>query len=425
MTHKIKSLALMFASVAVVSAQNSAFDDLAENEGVFSNWIGSFTFTTELEDGVAWINHLEHGPLYLFTEGQNVWLFDANLASATGLPGWIYTNRTFHPYFFVLEYPSNWLLYLEGVQGPADTPRVFADIVGRTSVLLPNRTLNNIAAVADAAGSFRSLLAALEAADLAETIATGGPFTVFAPTDLAFAALDPTTLNFLLTEDTDTLSEILLYHVVSGELSSEDLLLTGEGVFRGQKIDFFLPTLGGSDLALQVTPFGITINGSANVIVPDVAASNGIVHVIDSVLMPPGSVVDVAVAGPFETLVSLVATAGLVETLSGEGPFTVFAPTEEAFAALDPATVEFLLSPEGRETLTGILTYHVVPGKVYASEVPLNQAVDTVNGASVQFSVGGMGNLRINEANIVSTNILANNGVIHVIDAVILPPPAP
>jgi transforming growth factor-beta-induced protein len=425
MKMKIKSLALMFASAAVVSAQNSAFDDLVEENGVFTNWIGSFTFTTELEDGAAWINHLEHGPLYLFTEGQNVWLYDANLVAATGLPGWIYTNRTFHPYFFVLEYPNNWLLYLEGVQGPSGTPRVFADIVGRTSVLLPNRPLNNIADVADVAGTFRSLLAALEATDLAETIATGGPFTVFAPTDLAFAALDPATLESLLTEDTEMLADILLYHVVAGELSSADLLLTGEGVFRGQKIDFFLPTLGGSDLALQVTPFGISINGSANVIVPDVAASNGIVHVIDSVLMPPGSVVDVAVAGPFETLVSLVATAGLVETLSGEGPFTVFAPTEEAFAALDPATVEFLISPEGRDMLTAILTYHVVPGKVYASEVPLGQAVATVNGASVQFSVGETGMLRIEEANIIATNILANNGVVHVIDAVILPPPAP
>lgn len=420
---KLKTFALLLTSATVLSAQNSAFYDLTEDNGVFTNWIGSFTFTTPLENGQAQINHLEHGPLFLFTEGQNVWLFDSNLVRATGLPGWIYTNRDFHPYFFVLGYPNNWLLYLEGVPGPRATPRIFSDIVSGGSVLLPNREISNIAEIATASGSFNSLVTALGAAGLANTIATGGPFTVFAPTDDAFAALDPDLLNTLLTDDISALTDILLYHVVAEELTSTDLLLSPEGVFRGQRIDYFLPTLGGNYLSVQVTPFGISINGSVNVVIPDVEASNGIIHAIDSVLLPPDSIVGVASAGPFDTLVTLVATAGLVDTLSGEGPFTVFAPTEEAFAALDPDTVAFLLSEAGRETLIGILTYHVVPGMVFASEVPLGTPVATVNGAEVEFSTGPLGGLRINGANIISTNILANNGVIHVIDSVILPPP--
>ena len=410
-------------SALYLPAQNAAFDDLTEQNGIFSNWIGSFTFTTALDDGQAWIEHMEHGPLWLYTEGQNVWLYDANLRDATGLPGWIYTNRDFHPYFFVLEYPNNWLLYLEGVPGPSTTPRIFADIITGGSVLLPNAPLANIAEVADAAGGFSTLLSALATADLADAVATGGPFTVFAPTNEAFTRVDSETLNTLLTEDTETLAQILLYHVVAEPLSSSDLLLSAEGVFRGQQVDYFLPTLAGIDLAVQVTPFGIVINGSSAVISADIAASNGIIHVIDEVIMPPGTVVDLATAAGFDTLVDLVVAADLAGALSGEGPFTIFAPTEEAFAALDPETVAFLLSEEGRDTLVDILTYHVIADKVYASEVPLGIPVETLSGdATVTFTTGTNGVLRINNANIISTNIVGSNGVIHVIDEVIMPP---
>jgi transforming growth factor-beta-induced protein len=415
-------LTFLFASVTPVLAQTSAFDDLVVAGDVYSNWIGDFTFNTPLSDGKAYINHLEHGPLYLFTEGQNVWLYDWNLAASTGLPGWIYTNRDFHPYFFVMGYPNNWLFYLQGVPGPRATPRVFADVVAGTSVTLPNREHRNIAEVAIDAGAFTSLVAALTATNLADTIATGGPFTVFAPVDAAFDAIDSSVLNALLTTDTATLASILLHHVVAGELTSSDLTLSGAGALRGQKTDYYLTTLGGSDLHVQVTPFGIVLNGSAQVTVPDVQAANGTIHVIDSVLMPPGTIVDLAVANGFATLVDLVVAAGLADTLAGTGPFTVFAPTEAAFGALDSDTVSFLLSPEGRDTLIAILTYHVVPGTVYASEVPLATPVPTVNGASVTFSASPTGGLRINDANIIATNVVASNGVIHVIDAVILPP---
>ncbi|MCC5808200.1 MAG: fasciclin domain-containing protein [Opitutales bacterium] len=422
MKKNILTTLAVFGTAVSLPAQQSAFDDLTGDNGVFTNWIGSFTFTTELEDGEAWIEHLEHGPLRLYTEGQNVWLFDANLRNATGLPGWIYTNREFHPYFFVMEYPNNWLLYLDGVPGPSASPRIFADIVAGTSVLLPNAPLSNIAETADAAGGFESLLAALDAAGLSTTIATGGPFTVFAPMDDAFAQIDSETLNTLLTEDTETLAQILLYHVIDESLTSANLLLSADGVFRGQQVDYFLPTLAGIDIALQVTPFGIIINGSSMVTAADIQTSNGVIHVINEVILPPGTVVDLATDGGFSTLVDLVAAAGLAETLSGDGPFTVFAPTEEAFAALDPETVSFLLSEEGLDTLVDILTYHVIGGKVYASEVPVGESVETLSGDSVTFSAGAMGGLRINSASIVATNIVGSNGVIHVIDEVIMPP---
>ena len=179
----------------------------------------------------------------------------------------------------------------------------------------------------------------------------------------------------------------------------------------------------------------------------DIEASNGVIHVIDTVLLPPsppaeeaepaeepepveeadapGTVVDVAVgSGAFPTLVAAVQAAGLVETLSGPGPFTVFAPTEEAFAAALAAlgmTAEELLGDV--ELLTAVLTYHVLPAAAPA-EVVLTldgQSVATVNGAEVQISIDG-GAVMVNDATVVTADIEASNGVIHVIDTVLLPP---
>lgn len=132
-------------------------------------------------------------------------------------------------------------------------------------------------------------------------------------------------------------------------------------------------------------------------------------------------IVDVAVsAGSFETLVAAVKAAGLVDTLKGEGPFTVFAPTDEAFAALPDGTLENLLKPENKDQLVAILTYHVVPGKVMAADVKTMKA-KTVNGAEASIKVADSG-VTIDKANVVKTDVGASNGVIHVIDAVIIPP---
>ena len=132
-------------------------------------------------------------------------------------------------------------------------------------------------------------------------------------------------------------------------------------------------------------------------------------------------IVDVAVANDFNTLVTAVQAAGLVETLQGPGPFTVFAPTDEAFAKLPAGTVESLLLPENKDQLVAILTYHVVPGRVDAAQVVNLQSANTVQGAAVQIDVEG-GTVRVNDATITATDIEASNGIVHVIDSVLLPP---
>lgn len=132
-------------------------------------------------------------------------------------------------------------------------------------------------------------------------------------------------------------------------------------------------------------------------------------------------IVDTAIAaGDFTTLVAAVQAAGLVETLKGEGPFTVFAPTDAAFAALPAGTVEDLLKPENKEQLAAVLTYHVVPGKVMSTDLTNGMTAATVQGADVTIMTEG--GVKVNEANVTTADIAASNGVIHVIDAVILPP---
>jgi len=132
-------------------------------------------------------------------------------------------------------------------------------------------------------------------------------------------------------------------------------------------------------------------------------------------------IVDTAInAGTFNTLAAALQAAGLVDTLKGEGPFTVFAPTDEAFGKLPAGTVESLLQPENLDQLTAILTYHVVPGAVMAAQVVGLTEAATVNGQNVSIQVDGS-NVMLDNANVVATDILASNGVIHVIDSVILP----
>jgi uncharacterized surface protein with fasciclin (FAS1) repeats len=132
-------------------------------------------------------------------------------------------------------------------------------------------------------------------------------------------------------------------------------------------------------------------------------------------------IVDTAVAaGSFKTLAAALQAAGLVDTLKGKGPFTVFAPTDEAFAKLPPGTVEDLLKPENKEKLVAILTYHVVPGRDLASQITKMNSVKTVNGQSLAISVNG-GTVMVGNAEVIKTDILCSNGVIHVIDSVLLP----
>ena len=134
----------------------------------------------------------------------------------------------------------------------------------------------------------------------------------------------------------------------------------------------------------------------------------------------PGTIVDVAAANPdFETLVAAVTAADLAETLSGDGPFTVFAPTDEAFDALPEGLLDALLLPENKDALTSILTYHVLSGEVMAADVTAGE-VDTVEGSPIEITTDG--GVKVNDANVVTTDVDASNGVIHVIDAVLVPP---
>jgi len=302
----------------------------------------------------------------------------------------------------------------------------------------------------DADGRFTTLLAAVEAAGLVETLSGEGPFTVFAPTNDAFAAsleaLGLTAEEVLA--DTDLLTSILTYHVVPGRYFFRDLT-SGP----------LLTTVQGEDAQLDLTDGAFTIAG-VNISDVDNLASNGIVHVIDGVLLPP-SIVEMMAAAPeptveptaeptaeptrvvaeaparpsiaevltndadgrFTTLLAAVEAAGLTETLSGEGTFTVLAPTNDAFTA----ALEFLgLSVEdvlaNPDTLTQVLTYHVLPEIYFSRNLFGGAVVETVNGASVSFGEARGGGLAVNGTRISDVDNVAGNGVIQVLDGVLIPP---
>ena len=262
--------------------------------------------------------------------------------------------------------------------------------------------------------TFSTLVAAVKAGDLVNTLKSSGPFTVFAPTNDAFAKLPEGTVESLLKpENKDKLVAILTYHVVPGKVLAKDVV----GLKSAK-------TAQGQEISIRASNSGVMIN-NAKVVKTDVMCTNGVIHVIDNVILPPekpADIVDTAVgAGSFKTLVAAVKAAGLVETLKGEGPFTVFAPTDEAFAKLPKGTIESLLKPENKSKLVDILTYHVVSGNVMAKDVVNLTSAKTVQGSKVNIKVNN-NNVMINNAKVVKTDIVCGNGVIHVIDTVIMPP---
>ena len=183
-------------------------------------------------------------------------------------------------------------------------------------------------------------------------------------------------------------------------------------------------TAFGQPVAISVKDGQAFVNG-AKIIKTDVAASNGVIHVIDSVILPKDIVGVAASDDRFSTLVAAVKAAGLAETLQGDGPFTVFAPTNDAFAALPAGTVETLLKPENKAKLVDILTYHVAAGAVPSDQVVKLDAVKTLQGKPVDVKVKKWGDktaVKIGDAKVLITDIRASNGVIHVIDSVLLPP---
>ena len=269
----------------------------------------------------------------------------------------------------------------------------------------------NIVETAVAASDFKTLAAALKAADLVDALQGDGPFTVFAPTDAAFARLPKGALEGLLAPKAKgTLQDILKYHVVAGAIPAKSVV--------GQT---FATTLNGQRLDIRVVEGSVMID-NATVVKTDIICSNGVIHVIDAVVMPSTkSIVETAVgAGQFNTLVAAVKAAGLAETLMGPGPFTVFAPTDEAFAKLPAGTVESLLKPENLDKLQTILKLHVVSGRVYADQALKAGEATTLTGRVLPIRTVD-GAAMVGGAKIVGTDVESSNGVIHVIDTVLLP----
>ena len=269
---------------------------------------------------------------------------------------------------------------------------------------------------AAATGVHDSLVAALAHADLVTTLEGTGPFTVFAPTDDAFAAAGINLADFDTAEENATLSDILLYHVYSGAVASSDVT---DGMTVGMAND--------GDATFTVATDGTVMIGDATVTTADVQSSNGVIHIIDKVLMPPQPLSDIPTVatstGVHTALVAALSQAGLVETLQGVGPFTVFAPTDAAFTAAGIDLSE-LTTEAGLATLTDILLYHVVAGQVNAADVTDGLVAAAVNGDNLTFAVSN-GTVTVNGATVTTADVATSNGVIHVIDAVLMPPAGP
>jgi transforming growth factor-beta-induced protein len=184
-------------------------------------------------------------------------------------------------------------------------------------------------------------------------------------------------------------------------------------------------TVNGQRVDVKVDGSKVQVD-QAQVVAADIACSNGVIHVIDQVLLPSSdNIVSTAdKAGTFKTLLAAAKAAGLVAVLTGDQPLTVFAPTDEAFAKLPAGTVENLLKPENKEKLAAILKFHVVSGRVFSNDVLSKKELKTVHGGSLTAALRN-GAATVNGAGLVATDIDAANGVIHVIDSVMLPPVEP
>jgi len=293
------------------------------------------------------------------------------------------------------------------------TPAVAGDVTKSCSsaMLVGEARESDIVTTALAAGNFKTLATALEAAGLVATLKGEGPFTVLAPTDEAFAKLPRETLADLLKpENKQKLVDVLTYHVVAGKVLAADVVkLKNASSLNGQRVD------------ISVVEGAVSVD-NAKVVKTDIACSNGVIHVIDTVMLPSTmNLVETAQkAGTFGTLIAAAKAAGLADTLMKDGPFTILAPSDAAFAKLPAGTVEELLKPENKEKLAGILKLHVISGRVYADQVVEMTEAPTLAGRKLPI-VANKSGVTIGSAKVSATDIEAKNGVIHVIDSVILP----
>ena len=350
------------------------------------------------------------------------------------------------------------------VAAPAVAQMAENPMVGGAPMLADRNIVENAVNSAD----HTTLVAAVQAAGLVDTLQTEGLFTVFAPTNDAFAALPEGTVETLLmSENIDALTEVLTCHVLGANAMSDvigGMIADGGGVHT-------VETLGGCMIEVRSEGGMITLTdetgGTATVTIADVVQSNGVIHVIDAVLLPASDEAAMEAEMPVETgmdagdnpmvggaamfadrnivenavnsadhttLVAAVQAAGLVDTLSSEGPFTVFAPTNAAFDALPAGTVDTLLMEENRDALTGVLTSHVVAGTITAADLTSQARAssdgfyhfEAVSGAALSAQVTPSGSVYIydesgNAYMVTVADVMQSNGVIHVVEGVLLP----
>ncbi|MFT4751231.1 MAG: putative surface protein with fasciclin (FAS1) repeats [Neolewinella sp.] len=337
-----------------------------------------------------------------------------------------------------------------------------AFFIPQTSFAQSETTDKTIVEVAAGNSDFTTLVAAVKAAGLAETLMGEGPFTVFAPTNTAFENLPAGLVTALLKpENKATLQKILTYHVVSGNLMAKDVvaaITAGDGVVKPATVEGTTFSVTAEMGKVQITDGQGNV---ANVTSTDITGSNGVIHVIDRILLPVG--VDPAAllakesaeempaasmksstedAGPtiaaiasgnkdFKTLTAALGAAGLVETFDSPGEYTVFAPTDAAFGALPEGTVNSLVTDQ-KDQLKSILAYHVITAKITAAQlVKAIQDNDnyylmqTLGGQTIVATIKG-GNVQLidaagNRATVIVTDVMASNGIIHGIDAVVMP----
>jgi len=277
------------------------------------------------------------------------------------------------------------------------------------AILQPEVPTNTVFDIIANSEVHATLETAIVAAGLNGTLASEGPFTVFAPTDDAFSLVPANILETLLADPTGLLTQILLNHVVSGTALSTDL---SDGMM--------IETLQGSEVMVSITD-GVVMIDNATVIIADIIADNGVVHVIDAILqpeMPTNTVFDIiANSEVHTTLEAAIVAAGLDETLASEGPFTVFAPTDDAFSLIPADVIDALLAdPTG--DLTQILLNHVVSGTTLSTDLSDGMMITTLQGGEVMVTITD-GVVMIGNATVIIADIIADNGVVHVIDAVI------
>lgn len=279
----------------------------------------------------------------------------------------------------------------------------------------PMDTQKNIVEVASGDARFSILVEALSKANLVSALQADGPFTVFAPTNDAFNALFAQLgVSGIADLDAATLTPILLNHVVSGQVKAADVATGYASTLNtsapgNNSVKIFLNK--GSDVKVE----------GSKVIIADIMASNGVIHAIDKVILP-SNVVGHAINNPnFSILVEAVVKANLVEALSAAGPFTVFAPTNDAFNKLFNTLGVSGISALTAEQLTPILLYHVVSGNVTSSQVSSGSVPTLKDGSNLNLLVNSMGVTINSDVNVVVTDVQGSNGVIHVIDAVLVP----